>query len=76
MPFKKLCVCQSRRDLDLFAYTFEGAEDALPADLGPWHPFSGSLRTVLEVSEISLVKRDGYLLKRADNKVADFKRRY
>jgi hypothetical protein len=56
-------VYRSESNAGLFGYTFEADGSNLPAGLGPWRVFNGTLTPGIDLSTIFVIKREGFFLR-------------
>ena len=63
---------RSESDLRFFGYAYDAA--ALPPDLGPWRFFSGHLTPGLAISELSVLREKGFVIRKKASEVVPFKK--
>jgi hypothetical protein len=70
----RLTLFRSESNDYLFGYTFSPDGSNLPADLGPWRVFTGSLTPGIGLSEVRVIKQHGFYLREKIRNVVPLKK--
>ena len=72
-PAPRLTIFRSESNDYLFGYTLSADGSNLPADLGRWREFNGTLTPGIDRSELAVIKQHGFYLREKIRNVVPLK---